>query len=142
LETKKSKSILIALVSIATLMMITSGSTRIVFADALHCDQAGWPSCYSVGYGDGQVNQGAPCPSGHSSNFGVGWYAASNRGSSSNTDWSQGNADGKVQADSDFQAGTGLNLHCGFEHSINYCLGFRTGYLAQWGIDVLAHGGK
>lgn len=141
MENKESKAILVLVASLATLMMITSGSTPVVFADPLHCDQLGWRSCYSVGYGDGLFNQGVPCPSGHSSNFCSGWNAAANRGSSPN-DWNQGNADGKAQADSDFQAGTGMNLHCGFDHSVNYCLGFRTGYLAQWGIDILAHGGR
>lgn len=57
-------------------------------------------------------------------------------------DWNQGNSDGKSQADSDFQGGNGMNLHCGFEHSNNYCLGYRAGYIWEWGVDSLAHGGR
>lgn len=58
------------------------------------------------------------------------------------TCYSVGDANGKAAADNDFQSGTGMNLHCGFEHSTNYYLGFRTGYLVQWGVDGLAHGGN
>jgi hypothetical protein len=57
------------------LMMITAGSLYLVFADPLHCDQQGYPSCYSVGYNDGQANPGTNCPSGHSDNFCAGWQA-------------------------------------------------------------------
>jgi hypothetical protein len=65
---------------VENLMMITSGSTPMVFADPLDCDQPEWRSCYSVGYSDGLVNQRLPCPSGHSSNFCDGQNAAANRG--------------------------------------------------------------
>ena len=58
-------------------MMITAGSFHIALADPIHCDQAGYPSCYSVGYNDGQANPGTNCPSGHSDNFCAGWQAGS-----------------------------------------------------------------
>ncbi|MBV9668029.1 MAG: polysaccharide deacetylase family protein [Nitrososphaeraceae archaeon] len=45
--------------------------------ELVHCDQPGWPSCYSVGYSDGQGNSG-PCPSGHNPEFCTGWDDATN----------------------------------------------------------------
>ena len=42
-------------------------------ADAIHCDQVGWPSCYTVGYQDGVANLGTSCPSAHSANYCAGW---------------------------------------------------------------------
>src|SRR5205823_7003462 len=71
--------VLIVLVSLATIMMITAGFAHKVFADPLHCDQPGWPSCYSVGYNAGQRNSG-PCPSGHSSEYCRGWDDATRGG--------------------------------------------------------------
>jgi len=44
--------------------------------DAAHCDQAGYPSCYSIGFKDGKSNPGTRCPSRHSVNFCAGWNAA------------------------------------------------------------------
>jgi len=44
-------------------------------ADVAHCDQTGWPSCYSVGFQDGKAHPGTPCPSGHSADFCSGWNA-------------------------------------------------------------------
>jgi hypothetical protein len=44
-------------------------------ADVAHCDQTGWPSCYSVGFKDGKAHPGTPCPSGHSADFCSGWNA-------------------------------------------------------------------
>src|SRR5437667_7856228 len=41
-----------------------------------HCDQPGWPSCYSVRYTDGQKNPGNSCPTGHSTEFCRGWVDA------------------------------------------------------------------
>jgi hypothetical protein len=61
----KTKALLIALAPFIGLLMIMVGSVHIVFADPLHCDQPGWPSCLFVGYADGQGNSGL-CPSGHS----------------------------------------------------------------------------
>jgi hypothetical protein len=40
-----------------------------------HCDRAGYPSCYSIGYSAGQSNPGSGCPSGHSTNYCNGWDA-------------------------------------------------------------------
>ncbi|MGC1928779.1 MAG: hypothetical protein WA667_07365 [Candidatus Nitrosopolaris sp.] len=55
--------------------MITAGTFHLVLADPLYCDQAWYPSCYSVGYTDGQANPGMSCPSGHSDKFCIGWEA-------------------------------------------------------------------
>jgi hypothetical protein len=45
-------------------------------ADAAHCDQPGYPTCYSVGFKDGKGSIGTRCPSDHSVNFCTGWNAA------------------------------------------------------------------
>jgi hypothetical protein len=45
-------------------------------ADAAHCDQKGYPSCYSIGFQDGKGYLGSKCPSRHSVNFCAGWNAA------------------------------------------------------------------
>ncbi|MGC1933030.1 MAG: hypothetical protein WA667_28985 [Candidatus Nitrosopolaris sp.] len=48
--------------------------------DQTHCDQAGYPSCYNVGYSDAQDAQNAPgtsCPSGHSGAYCDGYKAES-----------------------------------------------------------------
>jgi len=52
----------------------SSGSTP---ADPTHCDLTGYPSCYSIGYTDGQNSPGKSCPSGHSASFCAGWEAGS-----------------------------------------------------------------
>jgi len=44
-------------------------------ADATHCDQTDYPSCYSIGFQDGKGNPGSRCPSRHSVNFCAGWNA-------------------------------------------------------------------
>ena len=77
-----SKEIIIMLVSFSTIMMITAWSAHLVFADPLHCDQPGWPSCYSVGYQEGLTNPGTVCPTGHSDNFCVGWNVGTSNNSS------------------------------------------------------------
>jgi hypothetical protein len=71
----KSKPVLLLLISLATLIIITSGSFHFVSADPLHCDMQGWPSCYSVGYSNGLADPGTSCPSGHSDNYCAGWDA-------------------------------------------------------------------
>ena len=45
--------------------------------DQTHCDQKGYPSCYNVGYSDGQNASGTSCPSGHSEAYCNGYEAAS-----------------------------------------------------------------
>ncbi|HYT45381.1 MAG TPA: hypothetical protein VEP90_23840, partial [Methylomirabilota bacterium] len=44
-----------------------------MLADVAHCDQPGWPSCYSVRFQDGKAHPGTPCPSGHNADFCSGW---------------------------------------------------------------------
>ena len=51
--------------------------------DQTHCDQKGYPSCYNVGYSDGQNAPGTSCPSGHSEAYCNGYEAASLSGNSS-----------------------------------------------------------
>ncbi|MRN62269.1 MAG: hypothetical protein FIO03_09570, partial [Nitrosopumilales archaeon] len=43
--------------------------------DQTHCDQAGYPSCYSVGYSDGLNAPSTSCPSGHSRAYCDGYKA-------------------------------------------------------------------
>ncbi|MBV9666628.1 MAG: hypothetical protein JO327_00720 [Nitrososphaeraceae archaeon] len=43
---------------ILSLVIITSlGTRQISRADPLHCDRTGYPSCYSVGFSDGQASK-------------------------------------------------------------------------------------
>ena len=51
--------------------------------DQTHCDQKGYPSCYDLGYSDGQNAPGTSCPSGHSETYCNGYDAASLSGNSS-----------------------------------------------------------
>ncbi len=51
--------------------------------DQTHCDQAGYPFCYSVGYSDGLNAPGTSCPIGHSRAYCDGYKAGSISGGSS-----------------------------------------------------------
>ncbi|HYA84003.1 MAG TPA: hypothetical protein VEH06_11225, partial [Candidatus Bathyarchaeia archaeon] len=65
-------------------------------ADETHCDKKGYPSCYNLGYSDGQNAPGTSCPSGHSEAYCNGYEAASlsgNSSSSSSAGSSEGNSD-------------------------------------------------
>jgi len=46
------------------------------------CDKKGYPSCYNLGYSDGQNAPGTSCPSGHSEAYCNGYEAASLSGNS------------------------------------------------------------
>ena len=50
--------------------------------DKTHCDKKGYPSCYNLGYSDGQNAPGTSCPSGHSEAYCNGYEAASLSGNS------------------------------------------------------------
>lgn len=71
----KFKSAVIMTVILPTI--IIDNNISHVLADPAHCDQPGWPSCYSVGYADGQNHGGTTCSSGHSNNICAGWNAGS-----------------------------------------------------------------
>src|SRR5215467_14791789 len=45
--------------------------------DETHCDKKGYPSCYNLGYSDGQNAPGTSCPSDHSEAYCNGYEAAS-----------------------------------------------------------------
>src|SRR5207245_1030732 len=51
--------------------------------DETHCDKKEYPSCYNLGYSDGQNAAGTSCPSGHSEAYCNGYEAASLSGNSS-----------------------------------------------------------
>ncbi len=74
LTSSEAKSISI-FVSIGAIAASVSISPRAEAIDPQHCDVTGSPSCYSIGYSDGQAHPGITIPSGHSSNFRHGWNA-------------------------------------------------------------------
>jgi hypothetical protein len=65
----KSKSILIVVAAIASIMTINAYGSAL--ADPQHCDRPGWPSCYDAGHQ--AAISGIPCPNGHSKNYCRGW---------------------------------------------------------------------
>src|SRR5947209_5949854 len=68
------RSIVVAIPVILTLIgLFCALSATYVYTDAARCDKPGWPSCYKVGYSDGQNNPGSSCPKGHSTEFCRGW---------------------------------------------------------------------
>jgi hypothetical protein len=86
--------------------------------DQTHCDQKGYPSCYDLGYSDGQNAPGTSCPSGHSEAYCNGYEAASlsgnsSSGVSSHTPSSGGNG-GSSEGNSDLKntAGPVDQTHC------------------------------
>mgnify|MGYP007135459901 CR=1 FL=1 len=56
--------------------LTSSNTTSSQHGDAAHCDRTGYPSCYSIGFKNGNSKPGAKCPSNHSANFCAGWNAA------------------------------------------------------------------
>jgi hypothetical protein len=120
-------------------------------ADPPHCDMPGWPTCYTVGYGDG-LGKSGPCPNGHSASFCDGWYDAthSNLGSSSSTDCSRTNLTqneryncgydhGYLDAQRDwnldrFPPSSGGDNSCprANTHTPEYCNGYQIGYTDSW----------
>lgn len=101
---------------------VTTNGSAALQADVAHCDQPGWPSCYSVGYADGKAHSGTPCPSGHSANFCSGWNAgAGNTVHCDSPNWPScygiGYADGKTHP----------GTTCPSGHTQNYCAGWNAG---------------
>ena len=89
--------------------------------DQTHCDQKGYPSCYDIGYSDGQNAPGTSCPSGHSEAYCNGYVAASLSGNStsdamsSNSSSSSSGGSGSSSGDtSDLKntAGSVDQTHC------------------------------
>jgi len=92
-----------------------------LLADVAHCDQPGWPSCYSVGFQDGKAHPGTPCPSGHNADFCSGWNSGAGNtahcGSAGYPScYSVGYADGQQH----------LGASCPNGHTPNYCAGWNT----------------
>jgi hypothetical protein len=54
-------------------------------------------------------------------------------------EWNQGDADGRAQARFDSANGNPFNSHCGFEHSDDYCTGYKIGYTANYIKQQLIH---
>src|SRR6266496_293271 len=85
-------------------------------ADAAHCDQPGWPSCYSLGFQAGKANPGSSCPTGHSQAFCNGYQYGSG-----------GNGRGYIQGVTDpthcdqpgFAACYDVGYHDGYNNAIN-----------------------
>ncbi len=47
----------------------TASRTSTQAPDPTHCDEPGWPKCYSVGFVRGWANPGTEPPSGHSEDY-------------------------------------------------------------------------
>jgi hypothetical protein len=130
-------------VAILAVLVATVGgmgaATGSALADPLHCDISGWPSCYRIGYQDGQANPGTSCPSGHSDNFCAGWAAGANTRSGHEPSlkgvfgtYNQGNADGRQNAKDTFNSGGQYDSKCPSGHSDIYCTGYFVGYNYEW----------
>lgn len=63
----------------------TSDSNHLGSVDPTHCDETGYPSCFSIGYSDGQNAPGTSCPTGHSTSFCKGWNAGTQSASTSSS---------------------------------------------------------
>ena len=90
--------------------------------EAAHCDQPGYPSCYSLGYQSGKNHLGTSCPGGHSAKYCVGWNAGA--GNTTHCDqpaWPSCYTLG-------YQAGTNaLGTSCPTGHSQAFCNGYEYG---------------
>jgi hypothetical protein len=103
-------------------LVTAKNNTTLLQADVLHCNQPNYPSCFSVGYQDGKLHPGAPCPTGHSVDFCSGWNAgAGNTVHCDQSGWpscySIGLADGKTHP----------GTTCPSGHTQNYCAGWNAG---------------
>jgi hypothetical protein len=88
----QKKNLKVAMIGILIVAILLSyNSYGLALADPAHCDRAGFPSCYDVGFGDGQANPGTSCPGGHSARFCEGWDAGANSGGSSDSQSNLGN---------------------------------------------------
>ena len=89
---------------------------------AAHCDQPGYPSCYSLGYQAGKNHLGTSCPGGHSAKYCVGWNSGA--GNTTHCDqpaWLSCYTLG-------YQAGTAaLGASCPTGHSQAFCNGYEYG---------------
>jgi hypothetical protein len=157
-------SIVVAIPVILTLIgLFCALSATNVYADAAHCDQPGWPSCYKVGYTDGQNNPGSSCPKGHSTEFCRGWDDGSGadvetatstsnnnsgcvqlsgdiRNASDQQHFCMGQSDGKNQADADFKNHVQLNDNppIAQDQTKQYSEGYKIGYDDE--LNILIHG--
>jgi hypothetical protein len=73
--------------------------------DETHCDKKGYPSCYNLGYSDGQNAPGTSCPSGHSEAYCNGYEAASLSGNNTSGTTSSNSSS------SSSSAGSGASSH-------------------------------
>lgn len=78
----KIVSILVSLGAIAAMM--SSGTRTEALPDPQHCDKPGTPSCYNIGYSNGQAHPGTSYPSGHSSNYRDGWNSGAGNNNNNN----------------------------------------------------------
>src|SRR5215831_12918642 len=82
--------------------------------DQTHCDKKGYPSCYDLGYSDGQNAPGTSCPTGHSETYCNGYEAASLSGNSSSDATSSNSSSSSSSNTSDLKntAGSVDQTHC------------------------------
>ena len=100
-----------------------------------HCDQPGYPSCYSLGYQAGKNHLGTSCPSGHSAKYCVGWNAgAGNTAHCDQPGWPSCYTLG-------YQAGSNaFGTTCPAGHSQAFCNGYEygSGGNGRWYIQGVA----
>ncbi|MDQ6666794.1 MAG: hypothetical protein M3Y53_01055, partial [Thermoproteota archaeon] len=101
---------------------INNNNPGVSSQQAAHCDQPGYPSCYSLGYQSGKNHLGTSCPGGHSAKYCVGWNAGA--GNTTHCDqpaWPSCYTLG-------YQAGTNaLGTSCPTGHSQAFCNGYEYG---------------
>jgi hypothetical protein len=122
----KCKNALIIAAILPTIIIVNN--IPHVLADPAHCDQSGWPSCYDVGYGDGQANPGTSCPSGHSDNFCGGWAAGATSSSSSSSSCNSSGCNGDFICQNPNGGPPDCPVHISLNHhTADYWFGYKIG---------------
>jgi hypothetical protein len=136
---------------------VSGGGSRssISNGEPAHCDIAGYPSCYDLGWQAGSDHLGTTCPSGHSASYCKGYNDASSGCTRTyygadcsktyhnpifNTSaYNLGIAGGKAAADRDIAScnvnhlkNLGTQEPSG-DHTANYALGYQSGYSDEAG---------
>ncbi|MDP9289693.1 MAG: hypothetical protein M3P08_16060 [Thermoproteota archaeon] len=100
--------------------------------DPTHCDQPGYPSCYSIGYSDGQNAPGTSCPSGHSHSFCAGWNAGYAADSPSSGGSQSSNSPPTLNGGTGSGTGSsGAAIHNGFKSTLKQSSKVNLNHLGQ-----------
>ncbi len=115
---------------ISTMMIINTPKT----AFAVSCDRPGLDTCFDLGYFDAVSHPGTTCPSGHSVNYCLGWFAeqAPFTSPSGTAAAETGNIDGSKKADHDWvlqggSAGCSRTTCVGYNDTPPQILGYPPG---------------